>query len=201
MATFAGRESRANRPRVALAIGVVVGLSLIASACGASAGSKVAQLSTTNSANSSRSSNTSRRGDARAFSACMRSHGVPNFPDPDSSGHIKLVSGRSANGQTTGVDVNSSQFKRADKACRKFQPNGAPSAAQQAREQQAMLRFAQCMRSHGVPKFPDPKPGGALVLGNKAGIDPNTPQFRAAQQTCQKLTPGGPMIGAPPSAP
>jgi hypothetical protein len=96
------------------------------------------------------------------------------------------------------VDVNSPQFKAAQKACQKLLPNGGrPTAAQQAEEQQAMLQYAQCMRAHGVPKFPDPKPGGAFALGTKAGVDPDTPQFQAAQKTCQKLVPGGPEIASP----
>jgi hypothetical protein len=73
-------------------------------------------------------------------------------------------------------------------------PNGGtPTAAQQANTQQALLKYAQCMRSHGVPKFPDPKPGGGLIIGPKVGVDPNTRQFKAAQQTCQKLVPGAPI--------
>jgi hypothetical protein len=60
-----------------------------------------------------------------------------------------------------------------------------------------MLKYARCMRSHGVSKFPDPKPGGALVIGSKVGVDPNTPQFKAAQQACQKLVPGSPIAHAP----
>jgi hypothetical protein len=128
----------------------------------------------------------------------MRSHGVSNFPDPDSKGRIKITSGVSATGQKTGVDVNSSQFARARDACQKLLPNGGrPTAAQQAREQQTMLKYAQCMRSHGVPKFPDPKADGALALGTKAGVDPNTPQFIAAQKTCQRLVPGSPIVSGP----
>jgi hypothetical protein len=131
----------------------------------------------------------------------MRSHGVPNFPDPDSKGRIKITSGVSAGGKKTGVDVRSPQFDRARKACDKLLPNGGrPTAAEQQQEQQQLLKFAQCMRAHGVPKFPDPKPGGAVVLGTKAGVDPNTPQFQAAQKTCQKLVPGGPIAAAPPGS-
>jgi hypothetical protein len=43
-----------------------------------------------------------------------------------------------------------------------------PPAAQRAQEQQTTLKFAQCMRSHGVPKFPDPKAGGELKLDTRA---------------------------------
>jgi hypothetical protein len=131
----------------------------------------------------------------------MRRHGVPNFPDPDSNGRILITGGVDANGQKTGVDTNSPQARKAARACQKLQPNGGrPTAAQQAREQQAMLKYAQCMRSHGVPKFPDPKAGGALVIGTKAGVDPNTPQFRAAEEACRKVVSDGP-IAPPPAAP
>jgi hypothetical protein len=201
--TTNGRRSHLKGTALrAQAVAGVVALSLIAAACGSSSGKKVAQVGTTSSANSSASSSASRSGDPQAFSACMRSHGVPNFPDPDSKGRILITQGTDANGNKTGVDTNSPQFKRAAQACRKFQPNGGrPTAAQEAQEQQMMLKYAQCMRSHGVPKFPDPKAGGALTLGTKTGVDPNTPQFKAAQQACKKLVPGSPIVAPPPGAP
>jgi hypothetical protein len=179
-----------------LVLVAVVGLSLLAAACGGgSSGAKVAQVGTTNSANPASSG-----GNAQAYSACMRSHGVRNFPDPDSNGKILITGGRD-NNQLTGVDTNSQQFRAAARACRKLQPDGRPTAQQQAKTQQAMLNFAECMRSHGVPKFPDPKPGGALVIGKKTGVDPSTNQFKAAQQACQKLVPGSPIASAPTGPP
>src|SRR5262245_23582699 len=193
MATVAPTAHRSNRT---LGLAAVVGLSLLASACGGSPSSRVAQVGTT--AKSSGASKGSGSGDPTAYSACMRSHGVQNFPDPDSKGRIKITSGVSAGGKKTGVDVNSPQFSRARKACDKLLPNGGrPTAAQ---EQQQMMKFAQCMRSHGVPKFPDPKAGGAMTLGTKSGVDPNTPAFQAAQKSCQKLVPGGPIVSAPPGS-
>jgi hypothetical protein len=201
--TTTGGSSRLKRWMArALALAAVVGLSLLASACGGSSDLKVAQVGTSGGTNGSGSSTGSGAGDPTAYSACMRSHGVANFPDPDSKGRIKITSGVSANGQKTGVDVHSPQFDRARKACDKLLPNGGrPTAAQQAQEQQQMLKFAQCMRAHGVPKFPDPKPGGALALGTKAGVDPNTPEFQAAQKACQKLVPGSPITAAPAKQP
>jgi hypothetical protein len=201
MANSANDARITKRSALALAIVGAVGLSLIAAACGGgSSGAKVAQIGTSSSQTNAGSSNSSRSGDPTAYSACMRSHGVPNFPDPDSKGRIKITSAVSAGGKGAGVDVHSPQFARARKACDKLLPNGGRrTAAQQAQEQQQMLKFAQCMRSHGVPKFPDPKAGGALTLGTKAGVDPNTPAFQAAQKTCQKLVPGGPIVaGSPP---
>jgi hypothetical protein len=200
--TAGGRSRLARTAFRGLVLVAVVGLSLLAAACGGgSPGAKVAQIGTTSSAKGSGSPSASSSGSPTAFAACMRSHGVPNFPDPDSQGHFKITGGVS-NGKTFGVDTNSAQFKAADRACRKLQPNGGrPSAAQQAKDQQEMLKYARCMRSHGVPKFPDPQPGGALTLGDQSGIDPSTPQFKAAQRACQKLVPGSPIAVAPTGPP
>jgi hypothetical protein len=136
----------------------------------------------------------------------MRKHGVPNFPDPDSKGRIKVTSGVSKDGRKFGVDVNSPQFRKAQKACASLLPNGGrPSAQEQAKEIQQALAFAKCMRSHGVPTFPDPKtsPDGGILqtIGGKGGADPSSPQFKAAMQACRKLVPGSPLAnaGPPPS--
>jgi hypothetical protein len=178
-------------------------LAAVAAGCGGgSSGAGVAQIGTTTTSKSgSTSSGGSGKGDPAAFSACMRKNGVPNFPDPDSNGNIRITGGRDKNGRTFGLDPNSAQFRRAQKACRKLQPNGGkPSAQEQAREQQQALKFSQCMRSHGVPKFPDPQfaaNGGTLLKIGK-DVNPNSPQFKAAQKACQKLVPGGPLSSAPP---
>ncbi len=52
-------------------------------------------------------------------------------------------------------------------------------------------KFSQCMRSNGVANFPDPSSNGALSIGPGSGIDPRSPKFQKAQQTCQKLLPNG----------
>src|SRR5262249_30724118 len=134
--TTRGGLSRPRRALLrALAIGGVVGLSLLVSACGSSSGAKVAQLGTTSSSKPSGSSSASGSGGARAYSACMRSHGVPNFPDPDSQGRLLITGGTDSNGQI-GVDMNSRRARAAEEACRKFLPNGGqPTAAQQAKAQ------------------------------------------------------------------
>lgn len=67
------------------------------------------------------------------------------------------------------------------------------AAAQPSQDQlqQDALRYAQCMRAHGVPNFPDPRAGGGFEF--KAGtIDRSSPAFRAAQAKCQSLMPAGP---------
>jgi hypothetical protein len=172
---------------IAPALAAAAGLSLLATACGGSAGTGVAQIGSTPTTTTSSNSSASRsdRQAMVAFSACMRKHGVPTFPDP------KAVSGGYSLrfGSENGIDPNSPQFKNAQQACKKLLPNGGTQDSQeQAKQLQTALNYAACIRSHGVPNFPDPK------LHAGGGIDmeaPNSPQFKTAQKACQHLLPGG----------
>jgi hypothetical protein len=127
---------------------------------------------------------------ATKFASCMRSHGVPNFPDPDSSGSVSI-------GSDSGIDPRSPKFQAAQKACEKDMPKGpAPSPEEQAKAKAAALAFSACMRSHGVPKFPDPvfsdgKTTLQLNGGPGSGLDPSSPKFKAAQEACRSKLPGG----------
>ena len=55
------------------------------------------------------------------------------------------------------------------------------------------LAYAQCMRAHGVPAFPDPNGQGGFAIngGPGTGLDPGSATFQAAQRTCGKLLPDG----------
>ena len=130
--------------------------------------------------------------DALKFAQCMRSHGLPNFPDPNSSGALQFGSG-------DGINPRSSQFQTAQDACKKYLPDkGAPpSPAQQAKMLAQALKFSECMRAHGITDFPDPQSinGGigikiSIGAGSGSNLNPNDPQFQAAQKDCQNLMPG-----------
>jgi len=55
--------------------------------------------------------------------------------------------------------------------------------------QEQALKYAQCMRASGVPGFPDPDPSGQFRgVGHE---QQDNPKFRAAQQACRDLAPGG----------
>jgi hypothetical protein len=124
----------------------------------------------------------------------MRSHGVPNFPDPQVSGRGLSLSIDSRNG----LNPNAPQFKAASKSCEKLLPNGGkPDPASLAKERAQMLKFSACMRSHGLADFPDPtvsEGGLQLSLGDKrnSSLNPNSPVFQAAQKACQSSMPGPP---------
>ena len=118
--------------------------------------------------------------DGPKFSACMRKHGVTNFPDPDGKGLIRIHSGM-------GIDPGSPVFMSARTACDKLLPNdGQPTPAQIAAQQQKLLAFSACMRAHGLKDFPDPSNGG-LQIHVQPGSDlaPNNPTFQKAQQACK----------------
>jgi hypothetical protein len=54
------------------------------------------------------------------------------------------------------------------------------------------LKAAECMRSHGVPGFPDPTFGNNTVTFDvPPNIDPNSSQVTSAVATCAKLIPPG----------
>jgi hypothetical protein len=185
-----------------LSVVVLASAALLVAGCGGSSSPGVAHLSSSTSGSSAADgagkSSTPESGASTqqkmvAYSQCMRSHGVPEFPEP-TEGHV-LIHGSNHNGHVTGVNPQSSQFQAAQKVCGKLLPNGgAPSPAEQAKAQEGALKFSQCMRTHGVPNFPDPTFSGGgvrmtLKAGGANGIDPNSPQFKAAQKTCQSDLP------------
>jgi hypothetical protein len=197
------RSERRRLPRWASALAALAaaaGIALLASACGGSSPSAaVAAVGTTAGATGETSPDTPAKADPTAFAACMRSHGVADFPDPDSKGRIKITSGMSADGKRTGVDPNGPQWQKAMASCKQLEPNGGvPDARAQAAAIKQMLGFASCMRAHGVSKFPDPQvaQGGGVMQTMKVGdgLDPASPTFQAAQKTCQKLQPDGPKL-------
>jgi len=123
-----------------------------------------------------------------AFSRCMRAHGISDFPDPSSQGGIALNGG-------PGSDLNPSSplFKAANSACKPLlPPQKTLSPAQQAAARAQALRYARCMRAHGISDFPDPNAQGGIALQPKPGgdLEPNNPRFQAANQACQHYQPG-----------
>jgi hypothetical protein len=123
----------------------------------------------------------------------MRNHGLPSFPDPTMTDH----NGQQVAYLTAAIPVDPSPaFKSAQNACRGILPtpsNNSPTqlAQQQAREQH-ILAFAKCVRSHGIPDFPDPTSQGQLTpeMLNAAGIDLHATAALTAAKACIGTTDG-----------
>jgi hypothetical protein len=134
-----------------------------------------------------------------AMSRCMRAHGVSNFPDPtNSSGggvgmSVTMTKGSSAI-TLAGVTFSGPTFTAAEKTCR-FGAYGARPKLTEA-QKRGMLKSAACMRTHGVPNFPDPTfpPGAGVSLAGAGQINRNSPAFQAAAKACVRVgmgIPGG----------
>ena len=135
---------------------------------------------------------------ALKFSKCMRDHGV-DFPDPQrvGSGGIKIT-GRN-------INPNDPKTKAAQNACQKYMKIGGGETidpAKRAKLQEAALKYARCMRQHGVD-MPDPQLGkGGLTFEShsasgkptagsggptRLGVNPDSPQFKTADKACHQF--------------
>jgi hypothetical protein len=134
------------------------------------------------------SAEAARGGPLLKYAQCMRSHGVPNFPDPSPSGGLVVPND---------INVQSPAFKAAQQACGKLaQPASGAGGPSESRELQ-LLELAKCMRSHGVPNFPDPTtspppPSSGNVIGGNGWYlalgtaqERQSPAYRQAAATCQ----------------
>jgi hypothetical protein len=141
---------------------------------------------------------------AVAYSACMRSHGVPNYPDPGSGGQLQKTSAQQ-------LGVSSSQFDAAQTACQHLLPTTGGSLTASSLQQcylagvcpQALVQhaltagrqFSQCMRSHRVPNWPDPSiDSKGRPLFNINVPRPAPPQVSTAISECERLEPTGSLL-------
>ena len=171
------RRARQLRRVGPLALGLVT-VGLLVSACGSggSSGPGVAHVLSTPTAGSSSSAGGSSKPSPLGYALCMRSHGITNFPEPNASGDLSVQQGQVL------PDANSPEFKAAAQACKSLNPAGAaPAPGQQAQQLAAEVKYAQCMRSHGIANFPDPTSAGGLDF---SGVDINSPQVIAADKAC-----------------
>jgi hypothetical protein len=178
------------RHRIRIGFVAVAAAGLLAAGCagGDGTGAKVASIGGTTTTTTGGGSAGSGNGDpqerALAFAKCMREHGI-DMPDPkvDASGRMEM--------RVNARGVGDAKMRAAQTACQDktggaFGPGGGQP---DPKFQEAALKYSQCMRQHGVPKFPDPQPNGGLLLKAGNGIDPSSPTFKAADKTCQQLLP------------
>jgi hypothetical protein len=124
---------------------------------------------------------------ALEVSKCMRAHGVLNFPDPDRNGGINIGG--------TGLNPRAPAFQAAQRDCQKYFANRGHPQAMTAAEREKAVAFAECMRTHGQPDFPDPltgTPSGSTLMLSLNGLlfeagpslNPQSPAFQQAAADC-----------------
>jgi hypothetical protein len=134
------------------------------------------------------------------WTSCERSHGDPGQADPtiDASKVIHVTMPASIQGGVEGQNGQSGSgpgricatyLNDASNALNGGHPQAGPTLVQS-------LKFAQCMRANGVPKFPDPS-GPAINLGAL----PNSPTFQNANKVCAKQVGVRGMPGSGPPQP
>jgi hypothetical protein len=173
-----------SRIRMGLVPGLLLVLALAIGACGGDGGNSngVASLdggkATTTTTRAGAGND---RQKALAYARCMRQHGI-DAPDPtfDAAGHMGMQ-------LPSGVGPDDPKFKAAEQACKQYAPSAEPEKVD-PQVQQQMLAFARCMRQHGI-NIADPKPGEGINADGAAGVNPNSPEFKAADQACQQYVP------------
>jgi hypothetical protein len=178
--------------RYLLILSAMLAGALLATGCSSgSAEPGVASVPTASPSDTS-SPTGSPRDRALAYSQCIRAHGIPDFPDPDSNGGLRLEAHPGSD-----LDPNSARFKAAQQACKSLAPTLSPQ--QQASARANALQYSKCMREHGIKDFPDPNPQGGIQISVAPGgdLDPNNPRFKAADRACASLRgdKGGPGAG------
>jgi hypothetical protein len=194
--------------RAAAAVIASAGLALLAAGCGNGSGPAAG------SGGSAGAGGPTTSGSFVAYSACMRSRGVPNYPDPDSSGQLPKPDAHS-------LGVSSAQLRSTQQACRRVLPSTGRAISAGSITQCMMAddcprslvqhllneerSFAGCMRADGVPNWPDPtvdshgRPVFAISI-SKDGFNPYSPPIWDKGNHCSHLMsdlPGAPFQVSP----
>jgi hypothetical protein len=186
--------------RTRLTVGAVVGIAgfltgvlLFFALTGCSAGGGSGGGSGSGAAGSSSQGGSSVQQQARvvwlAYARCVRSHGSPNFPDPQVDAQGKPDFGNSPQVKTEGL--------QAQGACGSILSRLPAAATGQIPGTPAVLHtevlFAGCMRRHGLPDWPDPRPDGTFQLAGTpyAAMGKSGPVLTAMQACRQYETFGG----------
>lgn len=113
-----------------------------------------------------------------AYAECMRAHGMPSWPDPQSNGAF-----------AGSFNFGSPAYQSANRTCAHLE-GGSPETAEQFQQQVGQaLKYAACIRAHGIANFQVTVPSeGEIRMGiNGPGDEVNTPQFQSASQACRKF--------------
>ena len=168
--------------RTAATIAASLGLAVLAAGCGGSNAPGVPGAGSHNSNHTRASSSHGAIAQLLAYARCMRSHGISDFPDPTTTGGGISISQHGGPGSD--LNRNNPTYEAAHQACRTLQPGGVQAPTVSPQKLAAEARWARCMRSHGLPSFPDPNGQGAF---DRNKFDENSPAFQTASNACRSL--------------
>lgn len=123
---------------------------------------------------------------ALKYSECMRSHGVPGFPDPTPAGTIVMTASSAINPQSPAFQTGKQACKNAQAAMQAVNPFLRRRFTEA--QQRSNVKYARCMRAHGVSNYPDPTytthDGQEIETPLPSSINQQAPTFTAAEKTC-----------------
>lgn len=174
-------------------LGLVPAAALIAGCGGSSSGASTTTISTATTAAASSTARSSigptTKPSLLAFARCMRAHGVPNYPDPKPPGQLpttRALQPAPSGGFT--ANPNAPAYQNASHDCNSLAVATRVGQGQQNQAASAQLKFAMCMRAHGVPNFPDPTSSGEFGdNGAINGENPSSPAVQRAEEQCSKF--------------
>jgi hypothetical protein len=182
---------------------ILIGLAL--AACG---GSSTTSTTTSASASTTTTGGGASGGRFAALRECLQKNGI-TLPDrtpgqgraPGADGFPGGGSGGGGAGAALPSGVTRAQYEAALKKCG-GSPRGFGARASSPAFRQALVKFASCMRAHGV-KIAEPNTSGKGPIFSTAGIDTASAQFQSAQASCmsnlRSALPGAPGGRAAPS--
>lgn len=149
-----------------LASGAMLATAMLLAGCG-SGGTPTAQAGSATPDN-----------ETMSIVTCYRAHGDPSFPDPvydpnDGRWHFAVSPGT--------APISTQQ------ACQHLFPSTNASPPVPQAQFQQLVRYAQCIRQHGVPHWPDPDPDGSFPL--PSSINPKDAANQAAGDACKRYLP------------
>jgi hypothetical protein len=131
-----------------------------------------------------------------AFAQCMREHGI-DMPDPEVEGGGRRPGLRIVRGEQGADEPDREKLEAAHKACEKHLDGVVQniSPEDRAEMQDKMVRFAACMREHGIdmpdPDFSGGERGGFRQRIGSSDFDPDDPDFQKADEACREEIFGG----------
>ncbi len=167
----------ARLARAAPMTAALAGLALIAAGCGRSSSPGAA-----GGGSRAGGSSSGVLAEFNAYARCMRSHGISDFPDPTTSpgGGVGI---QLNGGPGSDLNKHNPRFEAAYQACRSLEPGATSGTPQQTSQKiAAEVKWARCMRSHGLLSFPDPNSQGAF---DRRKFDESAPAFQSASTACQ----------------